>query len=125
MGTRNLPCLSLVFCCRGVTPVLGDLYPHPPQVYLSLADAVVREAYRGGETSADIPEVTSEQRAIDKNLRAICRYFSVQAIQNALLLVLCNSASLDVTLSHTQEYDRCASSVDFTCYPVKHKSAFI
>lgn len=27
------------------------------QVYLSLADAVVREVYRAGETTADIPEV--------------------------------------------------------------------
>lgn len=27
------------------------------QVYLALADAVVREAYRAGETKADIPQV--------------------------------------------------------------------
>lgn len=29
-----------------------------PQVYLSLADAVVREAYRAGETTAVVPEVS-------------------------------------------------------------------
>lgn len=43
------------------SPVLPHVVPYllvVLQVYLALADAVVREAYRAGEVTTDAPQVT-------------------------------------------------------------------